>query len=57
MTNDNEPKPGQLCKPCSKARAVEHYHGTPAKYCAHCKPLQEAAIRAETAVLSPGGSA
>lgn len=29
-----------LCKPCSTARAVERYHGTPAKYCARCAPLQ-----------------
>lgn len=37
-------KPGELCQACSTARAVEHYHGTPAVYCERCKPLQEAAL-------------
>lgn len=57
MTPVDQPKPGQLCKACSTARAVEHYHGAPAKYCKRCKPLQEAAIIAETSLLSPGGDA
>ncbi len=40
----DEPKPGELCKPCREARAVERYHGTPAKYCERCRSLQEGAV-------------
>ena len=47
MNKTEEPKPGELCKACATARAVEHYHGTPAKYCARCKPIQDAALAAE----------
>lgn len=43
----SELKPGELCAACASARAVEHYHGTPAKYCARCAPLQAAALKAE----------
>ncbi len=49
-----EPKPNELCKACSSARAVEHYHGTPARYCARCKPIQQAALAAEGRAMTVG---
>ncbi len=57
MKPEDQPRSGELCKDCSRSRAVAHYHGTPAKYCARCQSIQERALLADRSTLSPGGTA